>query len=259
MLGVTSNRAFLIGLLDMPQVAANTVHTETIDEWLAAHTKSREPVTHVAALMAVWRQVIHRAGATSGAWSDAALTGWRLRRGAQCAPDMALITPRYRVSTPSGAWQVGFGATRPDGLWPVRVDDELFEVEVSPLLSDGGRLVTLGGSTMRMSAKCLPGRAWADLKNAQLALDIQPMHATQRGAGADQSGVAVAPMMGLMVAIHVEVGQRVAAGDRLATLESMKMEMPVVAAVDGVVSWTGCSVGGKVERNQELFRIADEA
>ncbi|MNL61645.1 Biotin/lipoyl attachment protein [compost metagenome] len=66
-------------------------------------------------------------------------------------------------------------------------------------------------------------------------------------------------MMGLMVAIHVEVGQRVAAGDRLATLESMKMEMPVVAAVDGVVSWTGCSVGGKVERNQELFRIADEA
>jgi biotin carboxyl carrier protein len=66
-------------------------------------------------------------------------------------------------------------------------------------------------------------------------------------------------MMGLLIAVHVEPGQQVAAGDRLATLESMKMEMPIAAAVDGVIDWIGCSAGGKVERNQELFRIADAA
>lgn len=258
-LGVTSNRAFLISLLGMPQVAANTVDTETIDEWLAAHAKSRECVGHVAALMAVWRHAVHRASAASGAWGDAALTGWRMRRDPAGKAGMLSITPRYDVSTPSGRWKVGFGATRPDGLWPVRIDDELFDVRVGQPLADGSWLVTLGRRTMRMSARCQAGCAWADLEEAQLALDIKPLHAAQGGGGADHSGVAVAPMMGLMVAIHVEAGQKVAAGDRLATLESMKMEMPVVAAIDGVVRWVGCSVGGKVERNQELFRIADEA
>ncbi|MHA7601438.1 acetyl/propionyl/methylcrotonyl-CoA carboxylase subunit alpha [Alicycliphilus sp. T452] len=258
-LGVTSNRAFLISLLGMPQVAANTVDTETIDEWLAAHAKSRESAGHVAALMAVWRHAVHRASAASGAWGDAAFTGWRMRRDPAGKAGTLSITPRYDVSTPSGRWQVGFGATRPDGLWPVRIDDDLFDVGVGQPLADGSWLVTLGRRTMRMSARCQAGRAWADLEDAQLALDIKPLHAAQGGGGADHSGVAVAPMMGLMVAIHVEAGQRVAAGDRLATLESMKMEMPVVAAIDGVVRWVGCSVGGKVERNQELFRIADEA
>ncbi len=257
-LGVTSNRAFLISLLGMPQVAANTVNTETIDEWLAVHAKSRESAVHVAALMAVWRRIAHRAGAASGAWGDMVLTGWRMRRGTAGLGAVS-ITPRYDVSTASGRWRVGFGPTGPDGLWPVRIDDEVFDVGVGQPLANGSWLVTLGHRTMRMSVQCQAGRAWADWEDAQLALDIRPLHAAQGSEEADLSGVAVAPMMGMMIAIHVAVGQKVVAGDRLATLESMKMEMPVVAAVDGVVNWVGCSVGGKVERNQELFRITDEA
>ena len=258
-LGVTSNRAFLLSLLGMPQVTGNTVDTETIDEWLVAHAQSRESRAHIAALMAIWRQRVHRPPTSSGAWDDAALTGWRMRRGPDRALNAHWITPRYEVSTPSGRWKVGFGSTRPDGQWPVRVDDELFHVQVDQPLADGSWLPSLEGRTIRMFAECQPRRAWADLDDAQLALDIMPLHAIHGTGGGDQSGVVLAPMMGLLIAIHVEAGQTVVAGERLGTLESMKMEMPISAAVDGVVSWMGCSVGGKVERNQELFRITDAA
>jgi biotin carboxyl carrier protein len=47
----------------------------------------------------------------------------------------------------------------------------------------------------------------------------------------------------------------VEAGERLATLESMKMEMSITTAVAGTVKWVGCTEQGKVERNQELFLV----
>jgi acetyl/propionyl-CoA carboxylase alpha subunit len=252
-LGVTSNRGFLLDLLGLPQVAGNAIHTETIDEWLAAHGKPAEPRVHVAALLAIWRQSVHRAGASLGAWDDAALTGWRMRRG----PAAHAVTLRYEVSTASGRWQAGVGATDAQGLWPVRIDDELFLVQTGQSLADGSWLPSLDGRTLHLFAHCEPRRAWADLGDAQLALDIQPLHENPGSGSGEQSGIVRAPMMGLLIAIHVQPGQTVKAGERLATLESMKMEMPLAAAVDGVVGPIGCHAGDKVERHQELFRITD--
>ena len=55
--------------------------------------------------------------------------------------------------------------------------------------------------------------------------------------------------------MDVQAGQAVQAGDRLGTLESMKMEMAITAPEAGRVAWVGCTAQGKVERHQELFRI----
>ncbi|UUZ77737.1 acetyl-CoA carboxylase biotin carboxyl carrier protein subunit [Polaromonas sp. P1(28)-13] len=63
----------------------------------------------------------------------------------------------------------------------------------------------------------------------------------------------------MLIDIHVLEGQKVSAGERLATLESMKMEMSITAAADGEVTWIGCERGAKVERNQELFRMTEAA
>ncbi|MDI5938456.1 acetyl-CoA carboxylase biotin carboxyl carrier protein subunit, partial [Micromonospora sp. DH15] len=52
--------------------------------------------------------------------------------------------------------------------------------------------------------------------------------------------------------VHVEVGQRVAAGDLLLTLEAMKLEHPVLAPADGVVAELPVPAGGQVDTGAVL-------
>jgi 3-methylcrotonyl-CoA carboxylase alpha subunit len=74
-------------------------------------------------------------------------------------------------------------------------------------------------------------------------------------ASAAAHGVVRAPMMGQVIAVHVQPGQTVQAGDKLAIIESMKMEMTLSAPVSGVVKSVACPAQSKVERNQTLFDI----
>lgn len=55
------------------------------------------------------------------------------------------------------------------------------------------------------------------------------------------------PMVGKIVAVTVKVGDKVAENDQIATLEAMKMEMPVVAPVGGVIKEILVSPGQEVE------------
>jgi acetyl-CoA carboxylase biotin carboxyl carrier protein len=54
------------------------------------------------------------------------------------------------------------------------------------------------------------------------------------------------PMFGKIISVQVKVGDQVNENDQIATLEAMKMEMPVVAPVGGVVKEI------KVEAGQEI-------
>ena len=85
---------------------------------------------------------------------------------------------------------------------------------------------------------------------------LRALFATSRGGSAAAlHGVVRAPMMGVMVDVRVAEGDRVDAGARLGTMESMKMEMAITAPVAGRVAQVGCAAQAKVERHQELFRV----
>lgn len=58
----------------------------------------------------------------------------------------------------------------------------------------------------------------------------------QTAADAAASGQIQAPMPGLVAQINAEVGQSVMAGETLALMEAMKMELAIKAPVDGVIS-----------------------
>ena len=53
-------------------------------------------------------------------------------------------------------------------------------------------------------------------------------------------------MTAIVNLVQVEAGQRVAEGDELVILESMKMEIPVLAPVDGIVSRVALAAGTTV-------------
>ena len=62
----------------------------------------------------------------------------------------------------------------------------------------------------------------------------------------------VAPLAGSIVAVAVESGRRIAAGDVVAVVESMKMEHEVRATAAGVVESVRCAVGDVVADGDEI-------
>ena len=65
----------------------------------------------------------------------------------------------------------------------------------------------------------------------------------------------VAPMPGLVIAVPVDDGQEVAAGDNLVILESMKMQNELKAPRDGTVSGVRVTAGDSVNQNQVLVTL----
>ncbi|MFG3577167.1 ATP-binding protein [Micromonospora chersina] len=72
------------------------------------------------------------------------------------------------------------------------------------------------------------------------------------------AGSLLAPLPGAVTRVHVEVGQRVTAGDLLLTLEAMKLEHPVLAPTDGVVAELPVPAGGQVDTGAVLAVVTEE-
>lgn len=71
--------------------------------------------------------------------------------------------------------------------------------------------------------------------------------ARNKAAPQVQDGRVTAPIAGKVVALGVSVGSRVQAGDRLLTIEIMKMERSIPAPADGSIDALVVSVGAKVQ------------
>jgi len=63
------------------------------------------------------------------------------------------------------------------------------------------------------------------------------------------------PMVGKIVGVNVKVGDKVAEDDQIATLEAMKMEMPIVSPAAGVIKELKVAVGQEVEADAVLAII----
>jgi 3-methylcrotonyl-CoA carboxylase alpha subunit len=68
-------------------------------------------------------------------------------------------------------------------------------------------------------------------------------------------GVIVAPMPGRVTAVEVAAGEQVAKGQRLLTMEAMKMEQALVAPFDGVVVEVNAAAGAQVGEGAVLAKV----
>ncbi|MDU9002643.1 acetyl/propionyl/methylcrotonyl-CoA carboxylase subunit alpha [Sedimentitalea todarodis] len=171
--------------------------------------------------------------------------------GGDWATGFTLWEPLVRAV--SLAWQdepteLQMRAEGPDRqIWTVG-EDEVIAVRVS------GRWL-IGGDPMPEAA--LAEGVVTVFDAYGLAFDI--IDPLERAAGAAGDGNLIeAPMPGLVKAVFAEVGQAVAAGDRLAVLEAMKMEHALLAARDGVVAEVLTTAGAQVEAGAALVRLEPE-
>ncbi|SNC65316.1 Biotin-requiring enzyme [Kytococcus aerolatus] len=67
----------------------------------------------------------------------------------------------------------------------------------------------------------------------------------------------VSELVANVIAVHVEAGQRVEAGSEVALLESMKMEIPLLAEHAGTVEAVHVAPGDVVQEGDALVVLSD--
>lgn len=257
--GVRTNLSLLRGLVADPDVRGNSVHTGSIAP-IAAGLAATRPAdsTEVAIAAALWLR--GRSAQLPTAWQGwSGLVGWRLRTG----EDAVQQAPVLRLNGGGHRHAVGFGAMQRDDVLPVVVDGERVDIRL-PASSGGSLLVEAAGRVYALTADCGADRVSLIIGTREVVLGVEPFLSGTLLAGAESGDDEVrAPMMGQVVAVDVEVGQLVAAGDRLALMESMKMELVLRAQRAGVIASVHCVAGDMVERDQCVVmieaRVEDEA
>jgi biotin carboxyl carrier protein len=81
---------------------------------------------------------------------------------------------------------------------------------------------------------------------------------SSRGSGVGHGvadGAIVAPMPGRVATVEVALGEKVAKGQRLMTLEAMKMEHGLVAPFEGAVAELSAQAGAQVSEGAVLAKI----
>jgi len=115
----------------------------------------------------------------------------------------------------------------------VLVDGELYEVELGPEIPDT--------------------EAVERVREEPEVLVSEPVLEVSRPMAA--AGEVIAPLPGKILAVNVEVGDRVQYKDVLCTLEAMKMENEIMTAAEGIVKEVRVAKGQDVLYGDVLFVI----
>ncbi|MGZ2486264.1 3-methylcrotonyl-CoA carboxylase alpha subunit [Rhizobium pisi] len=138
----------------------------------------------------------------------------------------------------------GFRIAGPnDNRMRVRIDGHLYWGRARPDLEPNA--VEMDETTVLFDA----GNAWPI--GLPAASEVEANH----GPG---DGAILSPMPGLVISVDVAEGDRVAKGDRLLTVEAMKMEHTLRAPFDGTVGKLQASTGIRVSENQLVVTVVKE-
>ncbi|MFW6292730.1 MAG: acetyl-CoA carboxylase biotin carboxyl carrier protein subunit, partial [Spirochaetota bacterium] len=86
-----------------------------------------------------------------------------------------------------------------------------------------------------------------------------PVASGEPAAGGADGGDARAPMVGVVREVHVAPGDAVNEGDRLITMEAMKMDIYVNAPVSGKVAALHCKPGDTTTEGAVLATVSPAA
>ena len=135
----------------------------------------------------------------------------------------------------------------------MQVDDARLAVRS---LGGGDFIATVDGRGERLCAVAHGDAIYVQLKGRAWRIDRVDATRSRGGSASEAAGASVAPMPGVVVSVHTSEGQAVRQGDPLMVIESMKLQMTIGAAADGVVAELPFAVGQTFQRGAMLVRIA---
>jgi len=216
--GPTTNRALLIDLMARLIDLDDEVDTGWLDRQALGDGPQPTPLQIAAAALAVV------AAATAGSRFP---IGWR-------------NNPSQPHTQSVGDHVVTYAYDRANRLTQLAVD---------------GEAVALDAHTFDALAR-IDARAVGDtvyVAGGLFALDVPPRFVDPDDAG--RAGSTVAPMPGKVIRVLVVVGDQVAAGQPLLTIEAMKMEHQVVSPTTGVVTDVFVAAGQQLDHGQPLVKV----
>ncbi|MBB5714832.1 acetyl/propionyl/methylcrotonyl-CoA carboxylase subunit alpha [Sphingomonas aerophila] len=173
----------------------------------------------------------------------------------------------------AGRVDTGLIAREGEALMPPRLPSEEALIDAAAALTAPGPLAGFRlNAPMRQAGRFLVGGEPVDIDvtdagEADVTPDrllvteggqtwlAEPYRATGVAAGGAADGAILAPMPGRLIAVDVAAGQSVSKGQRLVTLEAMKMEHSLTAPFDGTVAELNAIAGGQVTEGAVLVRI----
>ena len=238
--GGTTTKTFLLDLLDRPEVVAGTADTGWLDR--TGTGGAGEPAPHAfVALVQVAVDVYDAEEAREREAFLASARGGRPRASHDVGRELEL---GYRGQV----YRLAVAKLGPD-RYRVALDGRALDVDVDRLSTLEARL-TLAGQRFSVVA-------------VQAATShLVEVDGVSHRVVQDEAGVVRAPAPAVVVAVRVEPGEEVEAGQTIAVLESMKMETPVRAPYAGRVRELLVAVNAQVDAGGPLMRLdraGDEA
>jgi len=236
----TTNRAFLLAILDRPEFAAGTVDIAWLDR-LGVSGEMDADGGADAALLAAAIELADDETATERASFYAYARRGRPEAAAQVS---RIVEVRHRGQ----AYRIAVSQLAP-GRYRADIDGVAVEAQVEHL-SGHERRITVGGTTHR----ALISRQGQDL--------LVEVHGVPHRISRDDGGFVRSHGPSVVVAIPVSEGDEVAEGDVVAVVESMKMETSLTAPFAGrvrrVLTGTNVQVAAHTPLLQ-LEAVSDEA
>ncbi|HUN38008.1 MAG TPA: biotin carboxylase N-terminal domain-containing protein [Trebonia sp.] len=240
-LGLTTNTGFLRRL-----AASDEFRDAAIDTaWLDRTPGSFPPPPPDLALLAAAWTLATRTSRQNENDPFGTADGWRVSGPA--AP--VLVELRHGAEDHLLAVDVAGGSVASGGrAWQVR-----------PV--DGGERLLLEVDGIVTSAVVQAGRheVWVASAGQEFRLALPDAFGAGGGTALASDGTLSAPMPGTVLMVSAASGQVVATGEVLGVLEAMKMELPLAAPFDGVVSEVAVTVGDKVALGQRMFTVSATA
>jgi acetyl/propionyl-CoA carboxylase alpha subunit len=240
--GLSTNRGFLIDLLESTAFAEGAMTTDLVDRWIAADDamlRAAAPARETVALAACWLAL-------------SAPGGWFRSTGIAACP-ITLDGGGTRFET-----VVRFERGRLAGISVDGVDAGPREARIA-----GDRLHARwdgeGDAAPRMvvATVLVDGRdLWLDVEGRTDKFS-EPDRLSGPPPAPDPSRV-TAPVSGLLRALAVAEGERVSAGQALGMVEAMKMETPLVAVAAGTVTRLTAKAGDQVRAGDVVAELAVE-
>jgi len=238
-LGVTTNRRFLIDCLSHSAFAAGDISTGFIERHFPRAVRARAaPDPRLMALAAAL--IVERGRAPSGG----ALSHWR-------SSGPASVPLRLRCGDTQTALEL---TGEKDGRYRVAWGGE--SCAVALLAQDGTRLRFLADGLAETAHVAWEGDALHLSRDGDTAIFADVLLAPRGGAEGTVGAVALAPMTGTIAAVRVKPGDAVRKGQCLLVLEAMKMEHEIVAPRDGTVAAVLVSPGEQVATRKPLVELA---
>ena len=227
-LGITTNRDFLIDVLSSDEFAGGGITTDFLDGWTAPRPSADE---RTGALALAGALTVFRAGGLSWRTTGDASAPLRLQMGDE-VQDVRVAGRFGEMTVTIGAQTFAFSLSG-DG-YGARVVQNGIE-RVIGFAASGNRHFFVDG-----------GHTW----------NVEDVTYAPPEAAAGAAGAIRAPMAGRIVSLRVKEGEVASKNTIVATLEAMKMEHELTAAADATVEAIHVAEGDQVTAKQLLVTFA---